>query len=490
MTLTRLLLLLLTFAIALPPALLEPGSAPDAASPASALAAPLAPSADAPQGAASAASRKAQRKAKRRAGRHQRDSSARQSRSTNSKADATDECGPGLIPLGDTGRCTHGPDPAPPGIAQEVRRTVLDAKAVGRETPNITCNPLDGESGYRVQVIYAYDSGVGSDYVNQLGTVRAAAAGADDLLRESSLAAGQEMNFLFVTDASCFIAVDNVGFSTAQMQDFGAMIQAMHDGVYNRTDRLYLVFADTDSAGICGVGTLWPDDSDAATNANNIGPSYSRADRSCWAPRVAAHELMHNLGGVQYSAPHTSGGGHCIDEWDVMCYSDAPNYPTMQIRCADQATYQYRYDCNSDDYFNPSPPTCSYLDTHWNTADNVFLTQGLENSWANPSLCPAISLASSRAVVKSKKRLQLTASLANAPAGSSVAFQVCRGASCPWGSGQQIASADASAPATSWKATGKGQVTFVAQVSSGGVTATSDPVSVQVKKVKKNKKKH
>ncbi|MFT4041141.1 MAG: hypothetical protein QM692_23370, partial [Thermomicrobiales bacterium] len=485
MGLSRLLLLALVFALALPFALLEQHSPSVITSAAPVAAAPASPGTT-PEARALAAKqdRKAKRRAERKSQRQRNPDRRTQARSVNAEGAGTTECGPGLIPLGETGRCTHGPDPAPPGIAQEVRRTVLDAQAVGRETPNITCNPLDGESGYRVQVIYAYDTAGASDYIAQLSTVRAAAAGADDLLRESSLAAGQEMNFLFVTDATCDIVVDNVGFSTAQMQDFGAMVLALHGNpYYSRTNRLYLIFADTTSAGICGVGTLWPDDSDAASNANNIGPSYSRADRNCWAPRVAAHELMHNLGGVQYSAPHTSGGGHCIDEWDVMCYSDAPYYPAMQIRCADQATYQYRYDCNYDDYFNPSPPTCSYLDTHWNTADNIFLTQGLENSWANPSVCPTIALTSSRASVKSKKRLQLTANLANAPAGASVAFQVCRGGSCPWGSGQQIGSADASAPTVSWKATGKGQVTFVAQVSSGGITATSDQVTVQVKKV-------
>jgi hypothetical protein len=89
---------------------------------------------------------------------------------------------------------------------------------------------------------------------------------------------------------------------------------------------------------------------------------------------VAAHELTHNLGGVQLSAPHSSGGFHCIDEWDVMCYSDSPNFPTMQTVCGDRADDATVLDCGKDDYFNVSPAPNSYLGTHWNVANNRYLT--------------------------------------------------------------------------------------------------------------------
>ena len=405
-------------------------------------------------------------------------------------AAATAECGPGLVPLGDTGRCTHGPDPAPPGVTRDLVRGQPTAREVSQATAGIACQG-NGQSGYRVQVIYAYDISKGSHYDQEVGKIRIAAAGADDLMRQSSLAAGQELHFLFVHDAQCNIDVTPVGFSSSAMQSFGPMIQDMFYGSQqqNRSDRIYLIFADTTSAGICGIGTMVQDDRDTPNNENNSGPGYSRVDRTCWAPQTALHELMHNLGGVQNTAVHSSKGGHCIDEWDVMCYSDYPKYPAMQILCPDKANYQNRIDCNNDDYFNPLPPPGSYLDTHWNTADSVFLQTG-------PALCPesaqgclgAIALSTSHSSVKSSKRLRLSAAVSNTNArNATITLRACRGSSCSWDTGQTIATLAGSAPSTEWKATGKGKVTFLAQITTGAGVVTSNPVTVNVKKAKKKR---
>jgi len=273
------------------------------------------------------------------------------------------------------------------------------------------------------------------------------------------------------------------------MQNFGTMIQTMYDGGQNRTDRIYLIFADTSSAGICGIGTMVRDDRDTPNNRNNMRPSYSRVDRNCWAPQAATHELIHNLGGVQYTAPHSSAGSHCIDEWDVMCYSDSPQYPAMQYVCPDKASFQNRIDCNNDDYFHPNPAPGSYLDTHWNTADSVFLQAG-------PAVCPAtaqgcqgsVALSTSHSSIKSKKHLKLSASVSDATARSAtITLRACRGSSCAWDSGQTIATLPGSSPSTQWKATGKGKVTFLAQVATGGGVVTSNPVTVNVKQSKKKR---
>lgn len=396
------------------------------------------------------------------------------------------DCGPGLVPIPGTGRCTHGPDPAPPGTARELVQGVPTAREVRQETAGIACTG-DGQSGNRVQVIYAYDQSRGNQLDQVVGNIRITAAGADELMKQSSLAAGQEMHFVFVHDSQCNIDVQPVGFSSTAMQNFGTMIQTMYDGSQSRQDRIYLIFADTTSAGICGIGTMVKDDRDSSANRNNIGPSYSRVDRSCWAPQATLHELMHNLGGVQYSAPHSSQGSHCIDEWDVMCYSDSPKYPSMQYMCPDKTNFQNRIDCNNDDYFHPNPPPGSYLDTHWNTADNVFLLKG-------PAICPAtaqgclgsVSLSTSHSSIKSKKLLRLSASISDATArNATVTVRVCKGASCTWGSGRDIATLPGNAPSTDWKATGKGKVTFLAQVTTAGGVVTSNPVTVNVKKAKK-----
>ena len=341
----------------------------------------------------------------------------RKARSTSSattpKGDAA--CGPGLIAVGDTGRCTHGPDPAPPGVARDLIIGQPTAREVRAATANMPCEG-DGQSGYRVQVVYAYDTSTGSRLNQVASNIRMTAAGADDLMGQSSLAAGKELHFLFVHDANCTIDIKPIGLNTTAMRNFSAMINALDDAGQNRTDRIYLIFADTTSAGICGIGTMARDDRDTPNNRNNSGPSYSRVDYNCWAPQAATHELLHNLGGVQDTAPHSSKGSHCIDEWDVLCYSDTPNYPAMTFLCPDKATFQNRIDCNNDDYFDPFPDPGSYLDTHWNTAESVFLRAG-------PGICAtasqnclgSIALATSHSSIKSKKRLKLSATITSAP---------------------------------------------------------------------------
>src|SRR5207248_4842237 len=86
------------------------------------------------------------------------------------------------------------------------------------------------------------------------------------------------------------------------------------------------------------------------------------------------HELGHNLGAVNDSAPNSSKAGHCLDEYDVMCYNDSGGLKTHVV-CTDRA-HDQRLDCNHDDYYNTNPSPGSYLTNHWNVADNQFLIHG------------------------------------------------------------------------------------------------------------------
>ena len=100
----------------------------------------------------------------------------------------------------------------------------------------------------------------------------------------------------------------------------------------------------------------------------------------------------------------------------------------------------------------------------------------------------AVSLASSTARVMQKRRVTLTATVANPPAsGSNVEFRVCRGGGCTWESGQSLGVFPGPTATTTWKASGKGSVTFLAQATSQGGVVTSSPVTVGVKKVKKKR---
>ena len=89
------------------------------------------------------------------------------------------------------------------------------------------------------------------------------------------------------------------------------------------------------------------------------------------AAQEGVHEIFHNLGAIQASAPNSDGGGHCTDGTDLMCFAGgrctAHDRPTTSIALP--------LDCGGDDYFSPDPPAGSYLATHWNTYNSPFLCE-------------------------------------------------------------------------------------------------------------------
>jgi hypothetical protein len=102
-----------------------------------------------------------------------------------------------------------------------------------------------------------------------------------------------------------------------------------------------------------------------------------------WWPEGFLHEMTHTMGAVQWGAPHSTEPrgqqlpqyGHCWQGADVMCYvEDGGAAHGMQQDCAAiPGAIAQSYDCGRDDYFNPAPAAGSYLATHWNVWDSVFL---------------------------------------------------------------------------------------------------------------------
>ncbi|MFB6613217.1 RICIN domain-containing protein [Streptomyces sp. NPDC056367] len=294
----------------------------------------------------------------------------------NSRAVASDPAGPeaGAAAVEGGGR----PQDAPAADASTAKTSASKAPApaadngqavaAGPAGQTVQCDG-DGSTGNRVQVVYVHAPGR-DRYAEYLASFRKWAADADLIYSTSAQETGGIRHIRYVTAADCTPTVLNIELPASALAEFSATNNALAAKGLDRRDRKYMIFSDTQV--YCGIGTFAGDERPGQNNQSNFGPSYGRTDSGCWGGHTAAHELGHNLGAVNNSAPNTSRGAHCTDEYDVMCYSDTPYYPQMRNICTNQASENI-LDCNHDDYFHTSPKAGSYLATHWNIADNQFL---------------------------------------------------------------------------------------------------------------------
>lgn len=291
--------------------------------------------------------------------------------------------------------CSHGADPAGPVGALISTR---DSESV----PPAPC-PEGGVTGNRVQILYGIPEGANSNYSTMVKRVRKKAAYADYYLNASSGPADQHVRWLcnrrgkvavksirtiavsdaFTLDRRGNCILEHAGDAKFTFQD---MVCSLRNQIqvglgkvnFDRPDRIYLVFMDKlgDSYGsFCGQGSLQSDDRPGDENWNNEGPAYSLI--ACWDGEVTLHELGHNMGAVQDSAPHASGGFHCFDVNDAMCYDDGGSYflegGMLQSSCPNAKWWHF--DCGGDDYYDPTEPTAPYLSSNWNVANSSFLTR-------------------------------------------------------------------------------------------------------------------
>ncbi len=304
---------------------------------------------------------------------------AEQIAAVNSAAVEALEC-QGLDKIRVDGRtfCTHGDDP------QMFGRADAGARAAGIESvveSGPAQRPLcidDGHSGPRVEMVYVFRSDRANRLNELLPTFRRLASEMDTIVDQSARKTGDPLRIRFVTNAQCQVEIASLAVPPSALSSFGGTVQQLSNAGYSEENRKYLIMADSNS--FCGVGSFLgvdqnnPTRDDPDTTVHNF-KGYARIDTPCWDAGTMIHELSHTMGAVQYSAPHTSGGAHCIDEWDVMCYSDLPNKPQMRTLCEDGAQ-DFRLDCNNDDYFAAQPAPGSYLHTHWNIARSIYFTPG------------------------------------------------------------------------------------------------------------------
>ena len=231
----------------------------------------------------------------------------------------------------------------------------------------------DGTTGPRVQLVYARPAGTPDRYDAYAASFQTWAAQIDAGVKESAEQTGGTRRIRYVHDASCIPTISRLVLTAPTANDFGVFASEVREAHNGRTDRRFLVWME--AASFCGLAEFGVDDRPDWRNENNTGPSrVGRVDTGCWGiPGALAegHELFHTLGAVQYSAPNSTGFGHCLDEIDRMCGGDSSGKPVF-MRCPDGR--EDLFDCNHDDYFHTHPPAGSYLATHWNTADSRFLT--------------------------------------------------------------------------------------------------------------------
>jgi hypothetical protein len=226
--------------------------------------------------------------------------------------------------------------------------------------------------------VYARSASGSDRFATYAASFRSWASRMDQVVNQSAAETGGTRHIRFVTDTGCNPVIDRVTLSGSAMSNFGTMVSELRSLGYQRSDRKYLVWADTNV--YCGISHIYVDDrhdptpgvndnNGAARNPGTIG----RVDNGCWglSNLVEAHELAHVLGGVQPSAPNATPSYHCTDESDRLCYQDGSG-GTMRQVCP--TWHETLYDCNHDDYFSTAPARGSYLSTHWNTASSAFLS--------------------------------------------------------------------------------------------------------------------
>ncbi|MGI8810643.1 MAG: fibronectin type III domain-containing protein [Acidimicrobiales bacterium] len=277
--------------------------------------------------------------------------------------------------------CTHGPDPAPPGV--DITRSrlplpVSDRRGAARaEGPSALAPSIctgDGSDGARVQLVYARPTGLPDRYDAFADSFQTWAAVIDTGVIDSAAETGGVRRIRFVHDATCTPTISRVVVSTAAILEWGTFANQIRELHPMRPDRRFLVWMDANQ--YCGIGEFFGDDRFGAQNLDN-GPAslVSRVDSGCWGnpgELAEGHELFHTLGAVQHSAPHATGGAHCSDEVDRMCGVDGTGV-VLTTPCPTR--HENLFDCNHDDYFHTNPAPGSYLATHWNTANSRFLAQ-------------------------------------------------------------------------------------------------------------------
>lgn len=267
-----------------------------------------------------------------------------------------------------------------------------------RRESDDTANAAFPASHAQIKVVYAYASDQADRFAYWRDSLQGNVAAIEEYL---ALQSGGRQALRFDMGTNCgpqYVDIQVVPLPANRatyLDNFDKVVQDVDAQVsFGPGPRNVIILADQLTAsGVYGTGQVMPQaDSPGASNPHNLGglvgvmwtDSVVTPNASGWQPTVMLHEMTHNLGGVQWSAPHTSHPlndntgtySHCWDGQDVMCYDDGPNkvHPYETWHCPFSAgAIPQTYDCGHDDYYDPAPTAGSYLATHWNVSTSTFM---------------------------------------------------------------------------------------------------------------------
>lgn len=255
----------------------------------------------------------------------------------------------------------------------------------------VSCSGATANKGARVQVVYLRKPSHPALNAERTQYLQDVATASSTIMDYSAHKTGGSVKVRWVRNPDCTISVKEiVTAQSAKLNTFAGAQKAMEAAGRKSNDRKYMVFLGINHeswnpsvGGACGYGTnyrgIMYSDGPAQNNINNTRTGYGFIwygnQRSCWTAPVAVHELSHNLGAVQDTAPHSTGAGHCTDGYDVMCYDDTGPNEYTNTACPSLSS-MYVLDCGNNDYFHSDPVGHNtYLSTRWNIANSRFVTK-------------------------------------------------------------------------------------------------------------------
>ena len=240
-------------------------------------------------------------------------------------------------------------------------------------TETVTCMG-DGTSGRRYTAFYAYETGSENRYDEVVAQLADVIVETDRLIRATAIEGGGLLALRWTHTADCRPVIIPI-----EVDHTNSIIEIRRSGLLAEGNNA-VIFGDVYDLG-CGRSPVRQDDRPGPENRNNDGGGWAWVGSACWHPQHLMHEIAHSLGAVQHGAPNSNGGGHCTDDHDRLCYQETGDEP-VDVVCGDE--YEMHWDCNHDDYFDPTPEPGEWLDTHWNIANSVFLAPPPDGSGWDP----------------------------------------------------------------------------------------------------------